>query len=168
MKKLQFFFIALFSLSGISAQIDRSIQPKSAPAPLIQLDEPQSFTLKNGMTILVVENHKLPRVSISLSIDNPPIFEGKLSGANSLLGNMLGKGSLNIEKNTFEEEVDFMGASLSFGPSRAFVSSLSRYFPRVLELMADAALNPNFLDEEFEKEKEKLIELIRSSCLCPW
>ena len=163
MKKLQFFFIALFSLSGISAQIDRSIQPKSAPAPLIQLDEPHSFILKNGLTILVVENHKLPKVSISLSIDNPPIFEGKLTGANSLLGSMLDKGSLNIEKNTFEEEVDFMGATLSFGSSGAFASSLSRYFPRVLELMADAALNPNFLDEEFEKEKEKLIELIRSS-----
>ena len=105
MKKLQFFFIALSSLSGISAQIDRSIQPKSAPTPLIQLDEPQSFTLKNGMTILVVENHKLPKVSISLSIDNPPIFEGKLTGANSLLGSMLDKGSLNIEKTPSKKKL---------------------------------------------------------------
>ncbi|MBT8302783.1 MAG: insulinase family protein, partial [Maribacter sp.] len=39
----------------------------------------------------------------------------------------------------------------------AFASSLSKYFPRILELMADAAINPNFTEEEFEKEKAKLI-----------
>tara|TARA_B100000767_G_scaffold269629_1_gene291753 strand:- start:5524 stop:7590 length:2067 start_codon:yes stop_codon:yes gene_type:complete len=163
MKKLKLFYLASFSLSSICAQIDRSIQPISGPAPIIQLGEPQSFTLKNGMTIMVVENHKLPRVTITLSIENPPIFEGKLAGANDVLGRMLGKGSLNIKKNTFEEKIDFMGAYLNFGSSRAFAYSLSRYFPRVLELMADAALNPNFIEEEFDKEKGKLIELIRSS-----
>ena len=162
MKNIYILYIALFSLSSLAAQIDRSVQPTPGPAPVIQLDEPQSFTLKNGMTVMVVENHKLPRVSVTLNIDNPPIFEGDLAGANSLLGSMLGKGSLSVAKNDFEEEVDFMGASLNFGPSGAFASSLSRYFPRVLELMADAALNPNFLNEEFEKEKEKLIEGIKS------
>ena len=163
MKKLYILYIALFSLSGVAAQIDRSVQPSPGHAPEIQLDEPQSFTLKNGMTVMVVENHKLPRVSVTLNIDNPPIFEGDLAGANNLLGSMLGKGSTNIAKNDFEEEVDFMGASLSFGSSGACAAALSRYFPRVLELMADAALNPNFLNEEFEKEKEKLIEGIKSS-----
>ena len=162
MKNIYILYIALFSLSSLSAQIDRSVQPTPGPAPVIQLDEPQSFTLKNGMTVMVVENHKLPRVSVTLNIDNPPIFEGDLAGANSLLGSMLGKGSLSVAKNDFEEEVDFMGASINFGSSIAFANSLSRYFPRVLELMADAALNPNFLNEEFEKEKEKLIEGIKS------
>ena len=163
MKKIYILYIALFSLSGLAAQIDRSVQPSPGPAPEIQLDEPQNFTLKNGMTVMVVENHKLPRVSVTLNIDNPPIFEGDLAGANNLLGSMLGKGSTNIAKNDFEEEVDFMGASLSFGSSGAFAASLSRYFPRVLELMAVAALNPNFLNEEFEKEKEKLIEGIKAN-----
>ena len=163
MKKIHILYFALFSLSSLMAQIDRSVQPSPGPAPQIQLDEPQSFTLKNGMTVMVVENHKLPRVSITMNIDNPPIFEGKLAGANSLLGNMLGKGSLNISKNDFEEEVDFMGAYLNFGSSSAYASSLSRYFPRVLELLADATLNPNFLVEEFEKEKDRLIEGIKSN-----
>ena len=162
MKNIYILYIALFSLSSLAAQIDRSVQPTPGPAPVIQLDEPQSFTLKNGMTVMVVENHKLPRVSVTLNIDNPPIFEGDVAGANSLLGSMLGKGSLSVAKNDFEEEVDFMGASINFGSSIAFANSLSRYFPRVLELMADAALNPNFLNEEFEKEKEKLIEGIKS------
>ena len=145
----------------LQAQID-SQQPQSGPAPEIQLEQPQEFTLKNGLRVLVVENHKLPRASANLNIDLAPVFEGELAGVSALLSSMLGKGSLSIEKNVFEEEVDFLGARLSFGSSSAFASSLSRYFSRVLELMADAALQPNFLQEEFDKEKEKLIEGIKS------
>lgn len=161
MKKILFFYITLLSFSSLSAQIDRSIQPKSGPAPEIKLEDPKQFTLKNGMTVMIVENHKLPRVSASLVIDNSPVFEGELAGVNQLLGNMLGKGSISISKNDFEEEIDYMGASVSFGSSKASAQSLSRYFSRVLELMADAILNPNFLEEELKKEKDKLIEELK-------
>ena len=50
-----------------------------------------------------------------------------------------------------------LGANISFGATTAFASSLSKYFPRILDMMADAAINPNFTQEEFEKEKAKLI-----------
>lgn len=162
MKKVLYFAMLLLVISPLKAQIDRSKQPEPGPAPEINLEEPQEFSLKNGLRVLVVENHKLPRASANLNIDIAPIFEGELAGANALLSSMLGKGSQSIEKDAFEEEVDYLGARLSFGSSSAFASSLSRYFPRVLELMADAALNPNFLPEEFDKEKEKLMEGIKS------
>ena len=162
MKKVLYFAMLLLVISPLKAQIDRSKQPEPGPDPLINLEEPQEFSLKNGLRVLVVENHKLPRASANLNIDIAPIFEGELAGANALLSSMLGKGSQSIEKDAFEEEVDYLGARLSFGSSSAFASSLSRYFPRVLELMADAALNPNFLPEEFDKEKEKLMEGIKS------
>ncbi|MEN8769443.1 MAG: insulinase family protein [Candidatus Arcticimaribacter sp.] len=162
MKKSLFLFAVLLGLLPLQAQIDRSQQPEPGPAPKIQLDEPQEFVLKNGLRVLVVENHKLPRASANLNIDLPPVFEGELAGVNALLSSMLGKGSKAIAKDDFDEEVDYLGARVNIGASSAFASSLSRYFPRVLELMADAALNPNFLQEEFEKEKEKLIEGIKS------
>jgi len=162
MKKSLFLFAVLLGLLPLQAQIDRSQQPQPGPAPKIQLDEPQEFVLKNGLRVLVVENHKLPRASANLNIDLPPVFEGELAGVNALLSSMLGKGSKTIAKDDFDEEVDYLGARVNIGASSAFASSLSRYFPRVLELMADAALNPNFLQEEFEKEKDKLIEGIKS------
>ncbi|WP_445383921.1 insulinase family protein [Robiginitalea sp. IMCC44478] len=148
--------IALFTCS-IQAQIDRTQMPEPGPAPTINLDEAQRFELKNGLTVMVVENHKLPRVSIQLTIDNPPILEGDKSGVASLTGSLLGNGSKNIPKDEFNEEVDFLGASINFGSQSAFASSLSKYFPRILEMMADAAINPNFTQEEFEKEKEKVL-----------
>ncbi len=146
----------------VNAQVDRTQMPEPGPAPEINLKDPQRFELKNGLKVLVVENHKLPRVSIQLKIDNPPISEGEKAGVSSLTGSLLGNGSKNITKDDFNEEVDFLGARISFSSQSAYASSLSKYFPRILELMADAAINPNFTQEEFEKEKEKLITGLKS------
>jgi predicted Zn-dependent peptidase len=144
------------------AQVDRSKMPEPGPAPEINLEDAKRFELNNGLTILVVENHKLPRVSIQLTLDNPPILEGEKAGVASLTGSLLGKGSINIPKDAFNEEIDFLGARINFGPQSAFGSSLSKYFPRILELMADAAINPNFTQEEFDKEKEILITALKT------
>ncbi len=153
--------VLLLSIS-ITAQIDRSKQPEPGPAPTINLEVPGEFELRNGMKVLVVENHKLPRVSYTLRIDNPPIVEGDKAGVSEILGAMLGNGTTTISKDNFNEEIDFLGARLSFGPQNAFASSLSKYSSRVLELMADAAMNPLLTEEEFQKEKEKLIENLKS------
>ena len=152
----------LMSSWSLIAQIDRSVQPQPKSAPKIQLEDPQTFTLSNGLKVLVVENHKLPRVRVQLLLDNPPVLEGEKAGVSSLTGALLGKGSSNISKDDFNEEVDFLGATISFSGQSAFASTLSRYFPRILELMAEAAFNPNFSQEEFEKEKERFIENLRS------
>jgi len=56
-----------------------------------------------------------------------------------------------------------MGASINFGSQSASASSLSRYFNRVLELMSEAALNPNFTKEEFDKERDIILDGIKSS-----
>ncbi len=157
MKRLYFTLLLAFLSVSAFAQIDRSKMPEPGPAPEINLEEPQRFELMNGLKVLVVENHKLPRVSIQLTLDNPPILEGDKAGVSSLTGALLGNGSTSIPKDEFNEEVDFLGASISFGSQSAFASSLSKYFPRILELMADAAINPNFTQEEFDKEKDKLI-----------
>jgi len=151
--------IAVFLISlGAHAQLDRSIQPKAGPSPKIQLGKPQTFNLKNGLKVMVVENHKLPRVSASLSIENGPIFEGDKAGVRSLLSSLLGNGSENISKDDFNEKVDYLGARISFGSQGANMSSLSKYFPTILSLMADAAKNPVFTQEEFDKEVTKLVE----------
>ena len=155
--------ITLFLLSiSVTAQIDRSKQPRPEPAPKISLEKPEEFQLSNGITVLVVENHKLPRVSFNLTIDNHPITEGDKAGTSSLLGAMLGNGTTTISKDAFNEEIDFLGASLNFGSQSAFASSLSKYSERILELMADAAMNPLLTEEEFQKEKDKLIEGLKT------
>ena len=160
MKKTFSILLLLLTFTAF-AQVDRSQQPQPGPAPVIQLGEPERFTLKNGLTVLIVENNKLPRAAVSLSLDNAPIAEGELAGVSSMTAALLGKGSTTIDKDSFNEEVDFMGATINFGSQSASASSLSRYFGRVLELMADAALNPNFTQEEFDKERDILLDGIK-------
>jgi len=162
MKNSFFSFFFLCALSMGIAQIDRSQQPPSGPAPSIAIGDPQKMVLDNGLTLLVVENHKLPQVSVSLRMDRPLQPEGDKVGAESLLSSMMGKGSQQTPKDDFEAEIDFMGARLSFSENGAYANSLKRYFPRVLELLSQATLDPLFLEEEFKKEKEKALEGLRA------
>ena len=153
-------FLFCFNLSF--SQVDRS-QPKAGPAPKINFSKPYMKVLSNGLTLMVVENSKLPRVSVSLIIDNPPILERDLSGISSITGSLMGLGNKYQDKDSFNEEIDFMGASISFSSQSGFASSLSRHFPRTFEMFSNAALNPLFQEEEFQNEKDKLITNIENN-----
>ncbi|MFY7741179.1 MAG: insulinase family protein [Flavobacterium sp.] len=160
MKKIIILATSLFLSITMQAQ-DRP-QPKPGPAPKINIGKPQTFELKNGLKVLVVENNKLPRVSYNLTIDNAPYAEGAKKGVSDMTSSMIGNGTKTISKDAFNEEVDFLGANISFDANGAFASGLSKYSTRIMELMADGALNPVFTQEEFDKEKSKLIEGLKS------
>ena len=162
MKKIILIITALIFTLNINAQLDRSVMPTGGPSPKIKLDKPKEFKLKNGIKVLVVENHKLPRVNYSLRFDRKPIVEGEKAGVISLLGSMLGNGTTSISKDEFNEEVDFLGASVNVGFGSGFAFTLTKNNGRVLDLFSDAVINPLLTEEEFEKEKEKLIEGLKS------
>ena len=155
--------LAIVFTGSLHSQLDRSIIPESGPSPEISFGKPQIFKLENGLTVLVVENNKLPRASASLSFDNPLIYEGEVAGVSSILAEMIGNGTQSISKEDFIEEVDYMGASLSVTGSGAFAGSLKRYFPRVLELMASAVLEPLLTQEEFDNQKNLIKESLKTS-----
>ncbi len=163
MKNIYINLLLLISLGFSYGQIDRSNPPVSGPMPSIELGTPIEFQLKNGLRVLMVENKKLPRVTANLLIDNPPFSGSDKNGIYSMTSSILGKGTESISKDVFVEKIDFMGASLSINAGGAFASSISRFFPTVLEMMADGALNPLFSQDEFEKEKAKTIEGIKSN-----
>jgi predicted Zn-dependent peptidase len=155
--------LAIVFTGSLHSQLDRSIVPESGPSPEISFGKPQTFKLENGLTVLVVENNKLPRASASLSFDNPLIYEGEVAGVSSILAEMIGNGTQSISKEDFIEEVDYMGASVSVTGSGAFAGSLKRYFPRVLELMASAVLEPLLTQEEFDNQKNLIKESLKTS-----
>lgn len=165
MKKLkQIIALLIITTSvGFAQKLDINKMPKSGPAPKVNLGKPQTFTLPNGLQVMVVEDNKLPRFSAQLTLDNEPYAEGDKKGVSSLMGAMLGKGSTKTPKDKFEAEVDFMGGSLELGSTGAYATGLSRYFDRMIEMLGEAALMPNFTQEEFDKEKDKAIEGLKSS-----
>lgn len=163
MKKHIYLFLASIFISTLAmGQIDRSKQPQPGPAPTVRVTQPGTFNLENGLKVLVVENHTLPAVRVQLSIDNPIHSAGDKAGVEALLSAMLGNGTTNSTKDAFNEEVDYLGANISFGSETAYANSLSEFFPRIMELMADAIKNPLFTQEEFDKEKNKLIDGLKA------
>jgi len=161
-KKLVIISVIAIS-NSLTAQVDRSIMPESGPAPEISFGQPKTFSLDNGLTVMVVENNKLPRASAQLSFDNPLIYEGEIAGVSGVLGEMLGNGTSSIPKDKFINEVDYLGASLSVSGSGAFASSLSRYFDRILELMAGAILEPLLTQEEFDRQRDLIKENLKAA-----
>lgn len=164
MKKQLSYIAAAFFISGmLSAQnIDLNAMPKPGPTPVINIAKPKTFQLKNGLQVLVVENNKLPRVNVTLSIDRPPYYEGNIAGVSDIMASQLDNGTTSLSKEEFNKKVDFLGANLNFSANGAFANTLSKYFPEVLGLMADAIVNPKFDAKEISDAKERTIEGLKA------
>ncbi|OYQ31958.1 peptidase M16 [Flavobacterium cyanobacteriorum] len=173
MKKVIYLLAGMFITITMQAQdktksltVNRQEQerpmPKPGPTPKVNVGKPQTFTLKNGLKVLVVENNKLPRVSYTLTLDNAPYAEGNKKGVADMLSAMIGNGTKKMAKDAYNEEIDFLGADINFWAEGASANGLSKYSGKILELMADGALNPVFTKEEFEKEKAKMLEGLKA------
>ena len=163
MKNIKYIAAAfLFSGMVYAQNIDINAMPKPGPTPAINIAKPGTFKLKNGLTVLVVENNKLPRVNIRLTIDRPPIYEGNIVGVGEIMADQLGMGTTKLSKEEFNKKIDFLGAYLSFSSEGAGANTLSKYSTQVISLMADAIINPKFSAEEVNKSKERTIEGLKT------
>ena len=158
-------FLATLFLPGlvIAQGIDRSQAPAPDPAPVIELGKTEEFTLKNGLNVILVENHRMPRVSFSLILDRPPLTEGDKVGLLEMTGQLLRRGTSNRSKEQIDEEIDFIGASLRTTSSRIAGSSLTRHKEKVLTLMQDILFNATFPADELEKIREEALSGLKAS-----
>ena len=162
MRKLILILTIALLYQNSFAQIDRTKPPKAGPAPIIKINDPVITKLPNGITVLVVENHKLPRVTASYSIDAGPVTEGKKAGLLEITGAMLEEGTLVRSKAAFDEAVDRMGANVNLSANGGSVGALTRYFDSAFYLMAEALKKPSFKQESFDKIKSQVITGLKS------
>lgn len=157
-------FIALVTIS-LSAQvtIDRSTAPTPGPARTPEIGSYESFELKNGLKVFVVEDHKLPRITMSLILDRDPIVEGAKAGYVSIAGDLIGAGTANRTKSALDEEVDFMGANFGTSSNSIRVGGLSKYTDQLIDILSDVLLNPSFPEEEFDKLKSQMISGLKAN-----
>ncbi|GIL23686.1 MAG: hypothetical protein BroJett042_21990 [Bacteroidota bacterium] len=156
-------FICLLATVAATAQVDRTKAPKPGPAREIKIGAYQTFTLKNGLQVFVVENHKLPRIQFSLQLKNNPIYQGDKEGYVEMAGTLMGTGTKTRNKAQLDEEIDFIGANLSTSSDGIFASSLSRHATKLLDLMTDVLYNPTFSPEEMEKLKTQTLSGLAAS-----
>ncbi len=152
--------LLLFCLVAVTAGAQEDFRknaPKPGPAPQIEIGDYERFTLDNGLEVIVVENHKLPRVSFQLFVDVPPHLEGEKAGMADMAGQLLSSGTSTRTKAEIDEAIDFIGASLNSSASGLFASSLTKHQDRLLEIFTDVLFNPSFPPDEFEKLKKQTI-----------
>ncbi|HSU51792.1 MAG TPA: insulinase family protein, partial [Segetibacter sp.] len=164
MKKLLIIIASAFLFYTTEAQIniDRTKKPAPGPAPIITLKDPVIYKMPNGITVLVVEEHKLPRVSASFYIDAGPITEGSKAGVMSLMGRMLNEGTKDMPKAAFDEAVDRIGADVGLTSTGGSATALTRYFSQAFQLMGKAIKNPAFTQESFEKLKSQTLTAMKA------
>ncbi len=137
----------------------RRIAPSPLPPRSLNLPNPTESTLSNGLRLVVVEDHRLPLVSLRLafypgSVKDPAGRQG-LTG---IMANLLTEGTKTRRSRQIAEEVALIGATLSAGSNSDYLtvaaSALSDYSSRIFELLADVTLNPTFPEEELVLAKE--------------
>ncbi len=138
----------------------------------VKLPRPRQIKLANGLTVLVLEQHKLPTVAFTLWVETGALADPKdLPGLAKATAEMLREGTAQRSSAQLASDVDGLGASLAasadFGGDTTTIngSGLSESTDRLLELMSDVVLNPTFPPDEFaiyQKRQLAQVEQMRS------
>ena len=135
-------------------QIDRSKKPEAQTAATINIKDSEVFTLSNGLTVILSENHKLPRVSFDLVMSGTPQVEGEKAGLSDMVSSLLLNGTTNRSKDQIDSEIDFIGASLDASENSISMSCLTKHMDKGLDIMLDVLKNVNYPESEFERVKK--------------
>ena len=129
----------------------------------VKLPKPVEAKLKNGLTVLILEDHRAPFVSVQLHIGGAgALFEpAAMAGLASATAQMLREGTQTRSSIQIAEEIDRLGASLgagsSFGSSDTVLSAsgLSDNFDAWFGIAVEMLLQPSFPADELEKLKQR-------------
>jgi len=144
----------------------RQQPPPPLPARHLQLPRTTEETLRNGLSVVIVEDRRLPLVSYRLSFrtgdaHDPP----ELPGLTEMLTGLLTEGTESLSSREIADEIARMGATLSAGANSDYstvaASSLSRFGDQVLELLADVTLRPSFPENEVALARQNTKESLR-------
>ena len=144
--------------------------PVSKDILRVKLPHPVEAKLPNGVTVLILEDHRFPIVTVDLTIDGAgalwePTDQHGLAGVTA---QMLREGTATRNSKQINEDIDRLGASFfasaPFGDGAASVgaSGLSDNFDQWFPMAIDLLLNASFPDSELAKLKQRLkVQLVQ-------
>jgi zinc protease len=137
--------------------------PVSRDILRVKLPRPVEAKLKNGLTVLILEDKRAPYVNLQLYLDGAgALFEpNDIAGLANATAAMLTEGTKSRSSVQIAEQIDRLGAGLgagsSFGSPDTVVSAsgLSDNFDEWFGVFVDVVLNPSFPADELEKLKQR-------------
>ena len=136
--------------------------------PWIQLPPMTREVLPNGLTILVIENHSLPLVTIRLMMRAGTSHDpGPLPGLAAFTARLLKHGAGVRDSKQYANDLDFIGGMVgaSVGLDQMGVDGefTTATWDEGLELFFDTLLEPRFDEAEIERERARGIAEIAQS-----
>ena len=132
--------------------------PPVKHAPVVQAGALTRAELDNGLTVLILEDRRLPRVSLGVTVRRGAgAVDPSQAGLAEFTSEMMNRGAGARDAAALAEAVDDMGASLSVGSDwdsmGVAVGGLSEDFDALLEILRDVARSPRFDSAEAEKAR---------------
>ncbi|HME90295.1 MAG TPA: pitrilysin family protein [Myxococcaceae bacterium] len=147
------------------------------PPPLqrvssFQAPVPTERRLKNGLSVLVVENHEVALVSIEVMIktgvNGEPVNKAGLS---TLVASTLTEGTQSRSASQFAEQLENLAAELSArseqSATRIHLRCLSETLQPAMDLLADAVQHPAFRPQDLERARALQLTMLRQKRSTP-
>jgi len=136
--------------------------PASVDKPIVAEDRLTRADLDNGLRVLVLEDHRLPRVVLSLTARRGEAMVAlEEAGLAGFTAELMRRGAGERDSLALSEAVDELGASLavsaSWDTTRVTIRGLSRDLDMLLEILADVVLRPRFDAEEARKTRDETL-----------
>jgi zinc protease len=131
--------------------------PAPGPEPTFAPPVPKRIKLKNGMNVLVVENHALPIVALQLIVPGAGAADdpAKQGGLAAFTADMLDEGAGGMNAIQIAEEADRLGASIgvyaSIDDAGLSAQTLTKTLDPTLDLITKLVTQPTFDAKEFER-----------------
>lgn len=147
------------------SQVERKNRaPVSKETLKVTLPKAVESTLPNGLTVLILEDHRLPTVNTQVQIPGSgATFEPvDQPGLAVITAQMLTQGTTSRTSKQIAEDVDRLGANVfansGFGSGTTGInaSGLSDNFDQWFAVAVDVLLHPSFPDNELAKLKTRL------------
>lgn len=149
--------IGILAAFGVNAQqVDRSKMPAPAKAASINIPDPTIFKLDNGLTVILSENHKIPKVTFNLTVTDQKNLEGGKAGLSDIAGSLILSGTSSLSKDELDAKKDYIGANLSASESSITLSCLTKFKTEGLKLMTDVLYNASFPESEVTRIKKQM------------
>ncbi len=129
----------------------------------VKLPRPVEKVLSNGLTVLIMEDHRFPLVAVSLNISGAgAVYEpADQPGLAGMTAQMLREGTKTRNARQIAEEIDNLGAVMNanagFGSAASVFNAngLSDNFEEWFALATDLLLNPTFPEQELARLKQQ-------------
>ncbi len=162
--------LVAFALAAAAGTLAAQDFPTKPPAPMpvkaAQFPPFQEATLPNGLRLLVVENHKLPVISVQLAFAAGGTYDaaGKV-GTADMVAALLTQGAGKRTADEFSAAIEGIGGSIGASADPDFLTVSANFLTSDaafgMGLLADAVMRPSFADKEVELARTQTLSTLQ-------